>query len=47
MRLMGILDWLLACKEFLLTNVDNPFTDEGMCVQDRARVAESMFWNRT
>ncbi|XP_064629557.1 intermembrane lipid transfer protein VPS13D-like isoform X2 [Lineus longissimus] len=28
MRLMGVIDWLLAVKEYLLTNPDNPFLKE-------------------
>lgn len=27
MRIMGIFDWLLACKDFILTGPHDPFKD--------------------
>ena len=30
MRLMGIFDWLLCVKDFLMTSPENPFAKKGM-----------------
>ena len=33
MRLMGVFDWLLAVKDFLLTNVDDPWKNREQEIQ--------------
>ena len=46
MRLMGIFDWLLACKEFLLTGEDDSFVNKGTCVRGSIRITQLVSWKR-